>query len=130
LVIAENLFIRQLIYFENCRVSWCINNIKNRRKIGLERNSGRGVDLMRFSRRGPAMLNLSTVSTLLGAAFGLRFGVLILLPVIALELAIVAVNGFALGESAGRLAIVMSLVATTSQLGYLGGSIVGMAEPA
>jgi hypothetical protein len=76
------------------------------------------------------MLNLSTVSTLLGAAFGLRFGVLILLPVIALELAIVAVNGFALGESAGRLAIVMSLVATTSQLGYLGGSIVGMAEPA
>jgi hypothetical protein len=56
--------------------------------------------------------------------------VLILLPVIALELAIVAVNGFALGESVGRLAIVMSLVATTSQLGYLGGSIVGMAEPA
>ena len=76
------------------------------------------------------MLNLSTVSTLLGAAFGLRFGVLILLPVIALELAIVAVNGFALGESAGRLAIVMSLVATSCQLGYLGGSIVGMAEPA
>ena len=35
-----------------------------------------------------------------------------------------------LGESAGRLAIVMSLVATTCQLGYLGGSIVGMAEPA
>ena len=76
------------------------------------------------------MLTLSTVSTLLGAAFGLRFGVLILLPVMALELAIVAVNGLAVGESVGRLAIVMSLVATTSQLGYLGGSIVGMAETA
>jgi hypothetical protein len=71
------------------------------------------------------MLNLSTVSTLLGAAFGLRFGVLILVPVMALELGFVAVNGIAIGESAGRLAIVMSLVATCAQLGYLGGSILG-----
>jgi hypothetical protein len=47
-VVAENLFIRQLIYFENCRVNWCINNIKNRTQIGLERNGGRGIDLMRF----------------------------------------------------------------------------------
>jgi hypothetical protein len=76
------------------------------------------------------MLNLSTVSTLLGAVFGLRFGVLILVPVMAVELAIVAVNSFALGESAGSLAIVMSLVATSSQLGYLGGSIVAMTEAA
>jgi hypothetical protein len=76
------------------------------------------------------MLNLSTVSTLLGAAFGLRFGVFILIPVMAIELAIVAVNGFALGESVGSLAIVMSLVAMSSQLGYLGGSIVAMAEAA
>jgi|SRR5580700_12293926 hypothetical protein len=71
------------------------------------------------------MLNLSTVSTLLGAAFGLRFGVFILVPVMALELGFVAVNGFAIGETAGRLAIAMSLVATSVQLGYLGGSIVG-----
>jgi hypothetical protein len=76
------------------------------------------------------MLNLSTVSTLLGAAFGLRFGVLILIPLMALELAIVAVNGFAIGEDVGSLAIVMSLVAASSQLGYLGGSIVGMSEAA
>jgi hypothetical protein len=76
------------------------------------------------------MLSLWTVSALLGAAFGLRFGVFILIPVMALELGIVAVNGLALGESAGRLAIVMSLVATFSQLGYLGGSIVAMTEPA
>ena len=34
------------------------------------------------------MLGLQTVSALLGAAFGLRFGVLILIPVMALELAI------------------------------------------
>jgi len=71
------------------------------------------------------MLNLSTVSALLGAAFGLRFGVFILVPVMALELGFVAVSGFAIGESAARLAIVMSLVATSVQLGYLGGSIVG-----
>ena len=74
---------------------------------------------------GPSMLNLSTVSALLGAAFGLRFGVFILVPVMALELGFVAVNGFAIGESAGRLAIVMSLVATSVQLGYLGGSVIG-----
>jgi hypothetical protein len=76
------------------------------------------------------MLNLSTISTLLGAAFGLRFGVLILVPVMALELGIVAINGLAVGESFGRLALVMSLVATSSQLGYLGGSMVGMSESA
>jgi hypothetical protein len=74
------------------------------------------------------MLNLSTISTLLGAAFGLRFGVLILVPLMVVELCVVAVNGIAIGESAGRLAIVMSLVVTSAQLGYLGGSIIGAAE--
>jgi hypothetical protein len=48
----------------------------------------------------------------------------------ALELGIVAINGLAIGESFGRLALVMSLVATSSQLGYLGGSMVGMSESA
>ena len=72
-----------------------------------------------------SMLNLWTVSTLLGAAFGLRFGVLALVPLMALELGFVAVNGIAIGESVGRLAIVMSLVGTCAQLGYLGGSILG-----
>ena len=47
----------------------------------------------------------------------------------ALELAIVAINGIAIGENIWRLAIVMSLVATFSQLGYLGGSIAGMPGP-
>jgi len=71
------------------------------------------------------MLNLSMVSTLLGAAVGLRFGVLALVPVMALELGIVAVNAITIGESVGRLAIVVSLVATSAQLGYLGGSVLG-----
>jgi hypothetical protein len=75
------------------------------------------------------MLNLSTISTLLGAAFGLRFGALILLPVMALELGIVAINGIAIGEGVWQLLIAMSLVATSVQLGYLGGSIIGMSEP-
>ena len=55
----------------------------------------------------------------------MRFGVLILVPVVVLELGIVAVNGIAIGEGAGRLAVVMSLVATTVQLGYVGGGVVG-----
>jgi hypothetical protein len=71
------------------------------------------------------MLNLSTVSALLGAAFGLHFGVLILVPVMALELGIIAVSGIAIGESIGQLAVTMSLLAASVQLGYLGGSILG-----
>jgi hypothetical protein len=76
------------------------------------------------------MLSLPTVSALLGAAFGLRFGVLILVPVMALELAIVAINGIAIGAGVWHLLIAMSLVATSVQLGYLGGSIVGTFESA
>src|SRR5258708_32843415 len=77
------------------------------------------------SAEGGSMLNLSMVSTLLGAAIGLRFGVLALVPVMALELGVVAVNAIAIGESVGRLAIVVSLVATSAQLGYIGGSVLG-----
>jgi hypothetical protein len=76
------------------------------------------------------MLNLSTISTLLGAAFGLRFGVLVLVPVMALELGIVAINGIAIGGGVWDLFIAMSLAATSVQLGYLGGSIIGMSESA
>jgi hypothetical protein len=78
---------------------------------------------MRFPRR-VEMLNLSTISILIGAAFGMRFGVFVLVPVIALELALVALTGFAAGESAIRLALVMSLVATSVQMGFLGGTLV------
>jgi hypothetical protein len=76
------------------------------------------------------MLNLSTVSVLLGAAFGLRFGVLVLVPVMTLDLGIVAISGIAIGEGAWRLVLAMSLAATSVQLGYLGGSIVGTTESA
>jgi hypothetical protein len=70
------------------------------------------------------MLNLSTLSILIGAAFGMRFGVFVLVPVIALELIFVALAGIATGESAARLAMVMSLVATAVQMGFIGGSVV------
>lgn len=70
------------------------------------------------------MLNLSTLSILIGAAFGMRFGVFVLVPVIAIELAFVALHGIAMGESATRLAMVMSLVATSVQMGFVGGSLV------
>jgi hypothetical protein len=76
------------------------------------------------------MLGLSTISTLLGAAFGLRFKVLVLVPITALELSIVAINGIAIGESLGRLAILVSLAATSVQLGYLCGSFIGTSESA
>jgi hypothetical protein len=70
------------------------------------------------------MINLSTLSILIGAAFGMRFAVFVLIPVIALELALVALAGIAMGESAAQLALVMSLVATSVQMGYVGGSLV------
>ena len=70
------------------------------------------------------MLNLSTLSILIGAAFGMRFGVFVLVPIIASELAMVALTGIATGESPTRLALVMSLVATSVQMGFLGGTLV------
>ena len=69
------------------------------------------------------MLNFSIVGTLLGAAFGLRFKVLVLFPLIAAEFAIAALNGIAIGESVAQHALVMVLVATSIQLGYLGAAV-------
>jgi hypothetical protein len=70
------------------------------------------------------MINLSTLSLLIGAAFGMRFGVFVLVPVIALELCFIALTGFASGESAVRLVMVMSLATTSLQMGFIGGSLV------
>jgi hypothetical protein len=70
------------------------------------------------------MLNLSTLSLLIGAAFGMRLKVFALVPVIAFELGLVALTGIASGESAMRLALVMSLAATSVQMGFIGGSLV------
>ena len=73
------------------------------------------------------MINLSTLSILIGAAFGMRFGVFVLVPIIAIELGCVVFAGVAMGESVARLGLVMSLVATSVQLGFLGGSLVDTA---
>ena len=73
------------------------------------------------------MINLSTLSLLIGAAFGMRFGVFVLVPIIAIELGCVILTGIATGESAARLGLALSLVATSVQLGFLGGSLVDTA---
>jgi len=54
---------------------------------------------------------------------GLRFKVLILVPVTGFAWAIVAVDGIARGDSVWQLAIAMVVVATSVQLGYLGGGV-------
>jgi hypothetical protein len=71
------------------------------------------------------MLILMMISVLIGVVLGLRFKVFILVPAIGLALAIAAaVNGIVVGEGAWQLVGTMVVVATSLQLGYVGGSIV------
>jgi hypothetical protein len=126
--IAENSFSPRLIYLKCVSAGQCMFfKTKKAIRVGTLSGVGRPV-LLAPCGKGISMLSLSTVSTLLGAAFGLRFKVLVLVPLTALELCIVAVNGIATGESLGRLAILVSLAATSVQLGYLGGSFIGTSE--
>ncbi len=70
------------------------------------------------------MIILATIGTLIGAVLGLRFKVLVLVPVMVFALAIVAVDGIARGDSVWQLVAAMVVVATSVQLGFLGGSAV------
>jgi hypothetical protein len=67
---------------------------------------------------------LASVGVLLGAVLGLRFKVLVLVPVICAALPIVVVAGIARGEGLWRLALAMIVVATSLQLGYILGIVV------
>jgi xanthosine utilization system XapX-like protein len=69
---------------------------------------------------GGAMATLTILSVFAGAAVGLRFSVFALVPVIILTVAIVAVSGGLRGESIWWVAVAMVLVATCTQVGYIG----------
>jgi hypothetical protein len=69
------------------------------------------------------MFILTMICFLIGGVLGLRFKVFILIPTIVLALALVAANGVVVEEGILRLVGTMVVVATSIQLGYLGGSI-------
>jgi hypothetical protein len=67
------------------------------------------------------MAILTIVSVLLGAVLGLRFKVLILVPVIGMGLVVVLTGGLLLHDSLARVALAIVLMATCLQVGYLAG---------
>jgi len=69
------------------------------------------------------MTILASLCFLVGAVLGLRFKVLILVPVTGLSWVLVIANGIVNGESLWRLALALVVVATAIQLGYVGGMV-------
>jgi len=67
------------------------------------------------------MLILSLISLLAGAALGMRFKVLILVPAICLALLAILAVGISSSVSFSFIALAMVLAAACLQLGYLGG---------
>jgi hypothetical protein len=66
---------------------------------------------------------LTIICFLIGAALGMRFKVLIVIPVIGLALLGTAAVGIAHGDPIGSVVLTMVLIATTLQLGYLAGVV-------
>jgi hypothetical protein len=64
------------------------------------------------------------IGVLIGVALGLRFKVLILIPVIVLAIVGAAVAGVARGDQMLSVALTMVIVATALQVGYLGGIVI------
>jgi len=67
------------------------------------------------------------IGILVGAVLGLRFKVLVLVPVICVALAIVLVDGIARGDGLWWLALAMIVITTSLQLGYILGNVVRFA---
>jgi hypothetical protein len=74
------------------------------------------------------MLAIAILSTLLGGVLALRFGVIALLPVIALMLVVVAMGGALRGEGVWSIAQVMAAVWVSVQFGYLAGAVLRSAS--
>jgi hypothetical protein len=72
------------------------------------------------------MVSLAISCILIGAALGLRFKVLILVPATAISLALIATIALFTGAGLGW-ALISAVVGTVSlQLGYLGGLVTGI----
>jgi hypothetical protein len=74
------------------------------------------------------MLILAAIGLLVGAALGLRFSVFILIPAICFALIIAAIDGIAGGHEVWWIASTMVIVATSIQVGYIGGVVVRSAS--
>jgi hypothetical protein len=64
---------------------------------------------------------LAIIGLVVGITFGLRFKVLILVPAIGIAEIFALIVGIARGESFGSIVLVMVVVGTAIQLGYLVG---------
>jgi hypothetical protein len=69
------------------------------------------------------MLVFLIIAALVGIGLGLRFRISVLLPAILVTVAIVAIHGIALGDSASTTAITLFLVVTSLQVSYLTGCV-------
>jgi hypothetical protein len=67
------------------------------------------------------MTTIIIICILTGAILGLRFNVLVLVPTIGLALVVAAVVGAAQGDQIWLAAARLAVIATTIQIGYLGG---------
>jgi hypothetical protein len=70
------------------------------------------------------MVILMVIGILVGTVLGLRFKVLVLVPVSCVALPIVVVDGIARGDELWRLALAVIVIATSLQLGYILGNVV------
>jgi archaellum biogenesis protein FlaJ (TadC family) len=64
---------------------------------------------------------LAIVTVLAGVALGLRFKVLILVPAVAFATAFTMIVGIARADQFGSIVLIMVIVGTAVQLGYLVG---------
>jgi hypothetical protein len=69
-------------------------------------------------------LEIVIIHVLAGAALGLRFKVLILVPAVSLAMLFAVIVGVARGDMFWSIAIAMILVVTAIQVGYLAGMLI------
>jgi hypothetical protein len=67
-------------------------------------------------------LKIASIAFLIGAALGLRFDILTLVPAIGLALVGIVAAGIGNGDPIGSVVVTMVLVASALQIGYLAGS--------
>src|SRR5215470_19595925 len=71
-----------------------------------------------------SMFSLAIVHTLIGAVLGLRFKVMVLVPMFAISLIAIAGVNAALGTGLWMTLIEMVIAVTSTQVGYLGGAAI------
>jgi len=70
------------------------------------------------------MMILALISLLAGAALGMRFKVLVLVPAIGFTLLVAAGTGLGRGDSLGTVLLMAAAAVASLQIGYFGGGII------